>query len=72
MGVFDFLVKKVLDLDHTRGIVMGATSDIDFIVNECLVMIEKIDVAGKDAMLKEASSYISIGELHNLMRLRPS
>ena len=26
LGVFDSLVKKVLDLDHTRGIVMGATS----------------------------------------------
>jgi hypothetical protein len=34
--VFDSLVKKVLDLDHTRGIVMGATSDIDHMVNECL------------------------------------
>lgn len=36
IGVFDALVKKVLDLDHSRGIVMGATSDIDHIVNECL------------------------------------
>lgn len=36
LGVFESLVKKVLDLDHTRGIVMGATSDIDFIVRECL------------------------------------
>jgi hypothetical protein len=36
LGVFDALVKKVLDLDHTRGIVMGATSDIDHIVGECL------------------------------------
>lgn len=36
VGVFESLVKKVLDLDHTRGIVMGATSDIDFMVQECL------------------------------------
>lgn len=35
-GVFDSLIKKVLDLDHTRGIVMGATSDVDHMVNECL------------------------------------
>jgi hypothetical protein len=38
MGVFESLVKKVLDLDHTRGIVMGATSDIDYLVNQCLVI----------------------------------
>jgi hypothetical protein len=35
-GVFESLIKKVLDLDHTRGIVMGATSDIDHMVQECL------------------------------------
>lgn len=28
-GVFENLVRKVLDIDHSRGIVMGATSDID-------------------------------------------
>jgi len=28
-GVFESLIKKVLDIDHSRGIVMGATSDID-------------------------------------------
>lgn len=55
MGVFDSLVKKVLDLDHTRGIVMGATSDIDFMVNECLVLVHgKLDDAGKVEMLSEA------------------
>lgn len=36
IDVFDSLVKKILDLDHTRGIVMGATSDIDHMVSECL------------------------------------
>lgn len=36
-GVFEALVKKVLDIDHSRGIVMGATSDIDHYVNDCLV-----------------------------------
>lgn len=40
-GVFDALVKKVLDLDHTRGIVMGATSDIDHILGECLDSVHK-------------------------------
>ena len=38
-GVFESLVKKVLDIDHSRGIVMGATSDIDQYVNDCLVAI---------------------------------
>ena len=36
IGVFESLIKKILDLDHTRGIVMGGTSDIDYMVIECL------------------------------------
>lgn len=35
-GVFEALIKKVLDIDHSRGIVMGATSDIDYSVAECI------------------------------------
>ncbi|WP_431688942.1 hypothetical protein [Hahella sp. NBU794] len=35
-GVFEALIKKVIDIDHSRGIVMGATSSIDQLVNECL------------------------------------
>lgn len=31
-GVFENLVRKVLDIDHSRGIVMGATSDIDKVI----------------------------------------
>ncbi|MES0129731.1 hypothetical protein [Mesorhizobium sp. M0029] len=38
-GVFGALVKKVLDIDHSRGIVMGATSDIDHLINDCLVTL---------------------------------
>jgi hypothetical protein len=58
-GVFESLVKKVLDLDHTRGIVMGATSDIDHMVNQCLIAMHvKLDQAGKDAMIKNALRYI--------------
>ena len=66
LGVFESLVKKVLDLDHTRGIVMGATSDIDFMVNESLMAIhDKMDGDGKAALLKEAIEYVEkkIGEL---------
>jgi hypothetical protein len=55
VGVFDSLIKKVLDLDHTRGIVMGATSDIDHIVNTCLIIAhDKLDSAGKRTFLDQA------------------
>jgi DNA-binding NarL/FixJ family response regulator len=54
-GVFESLVKKVLDLDHTRGIVLGATSDIDYVVNECLVLIHgRMDGTGQADILKSA------------------
>lgn len=36
-GVFEGLVKKVIDIDHSRGIVMGTTSDIDHYVMDALV-----------------------------------
>jgi len=52
-GVFEALVKKVLDIDHSRGIVMGASSDIDHLVNQCLVSaFEGGGEAGKKATLK--------------------
>lgn len=55
LGVFDSLVKKVLDLDHTRGIVMGATSDIDHMIHSCLLHIEaKLDDTGKRALIDQA------------------
>lgn len=55
VGVFDSLIKKVLDLDHTRGIVMGATSDIDYMVNTCLTLAhDKLDNEGKTKFIKEA------------------
>lgn len=60
LGVFEALVKKVLDLDHTRGIVMGATSDIDHLVNTCLSMAHtKLDDEGKDKFIAEALKRIA-------------
>jgi hypothetical protein len=54
-GVFDSLIKKVLDLDHTRGIVMGATSDVDHMVNECLGTIHaSLDDNGKKQFIATA------------------
>jgi CheY-like chemotaxis protein len=59
LGVFDSLVKKVLDLDHTRGIVMGATSDIDYMVNECLALIHtQSNEDDRQALLKQALAHI--------------
>ena len=58
-GVFDALVKKVLDLDHTRGIVMGATSDIDHLVNQCLVLIQgKLD-AERPVFIEKAKELVA-------------
>jgi len=59
VGVFDSLVKKVLDLDHTRGIVMGATSDIDHMIEECLVAVHgNLDGEDQKVMIEEALEYI--------------
>ncbi len=53
-GVFESLVKKALDLDHIRGIVMGATSDIEHMTRECLTIAHDLsDDAGKASILAE-------------------
>jgi hypothetical protein len=53
VGVFMALVKKVLDIEHSRGIVMGATSDIDHFINEALIVaFSKGDDGFKDKALK--------------------
>jgi hypothetical protein len=57
--VFDSLVRKVLDLDHTRGIVMGATSDIDYMVNECLKLAHGLlDDDSKNKLIAGALTHI--------------
>ncbi len=59
IGVFESLVKKVLDIDHTRGIVMGATSDIDNMVHECLSAIHgALGDPDKQEMITEALDVI--------------
>lgn len=35
-SMIDKMLRKVMDVDHMRGVVMSATSDIDFIVEESL------------------------------------
>ncbi len=59
VGLFETLVKKVLDIDHSRGIVMGATSDIDHYVNDCLTTsFEKSDETGQQAVLKVIEKHV--------------
>ncbi len=78
VGVFDSLIKKVLDLDHTRGIVMGATSDIDHMVNTCLTLAhDKLDGEGKAKFIKEALTRVaeqvqSLTKLGEKLRSAPS
>lgn len=60
VGVFESLIKKVLDLDHTRGIVMGATSDIDHMINSCLTLAHgKLDEGGKAKFIEEAMKRVA-------------
>ena len=74
VDIFESLVKKVLDLDHTRGIVLGATSDIDYMVSECLSTIYAIaEEPGKKELLAESQAFIeeelkSLSELAKKMR----
>ncbi|MBS4713731.1 hypothetical protein [Aeromonas caviae] len=69
IGVFESLIKKVLDLDHTRGIVMGATSDIDHMVNTCLTLAHgKLDDAGKTVFIQEAMKRVE-EQVANIVRL---
>ena len=53
-GVFEALVKKVIDIDHSRGIVMGTTSDIDHYVMDALVdAFESCDAKIQEQALQE-------------------
>jgi hypothetical protein len=60
IGVFQALVKKVLDIDHSRGIVMGATSEIDDFVNRALdAYLAKTDSNTKDNAMEIAKEQIA-------------
>jgi len=69
VGVFESLIKKVLDLDHTRGIVMGATSDIDHMINTCLSLAhDKLDEGGKAKFIGEALKRVA-DQVENITKL---
>lgn len=57
--LFRSMIKKVLDLDHTRGIVMGATSDVDQTVRECLLAAHNLlNEEGQARVLSEMVNLI--------------
>lgn len=54
--VIENLLRKVMDIDHMRGVVMSATSDIDYLVERTLLaMYERGSQAEKDELLKSTS-----------------
>ncbi|MCY4641515.1 MAG: hypothetical protein OXC41_02280 [Gammaproteobacteria bacterium] len=58
-GIFESLTRRVLDLDHTRGIVMGATSDIDNIFKDCLIALyRKLGNEGQGKFSEEANNIV--------------
>ncbi len=67
IGVFESLIKKVLDIDHTRGIVMGATSDIDHMINTCLsVAHSKLDDNGREQFILKVMERVN-GQIENII-----
>lgn len=58
-GVFEALVKKVLDIEHARGIVMGATSEIDHFINQSLIDVCEQGEGVREAALKLVIKQIS-------------
>jgi hypothetical protein len=52
--LFRSMIKKILDIDHARGIVMGATSDVDQTARDCLALAhDLLDDGGKAGVLAE-------------------
>ncbi len=78
-GIFEALVRKVLDIDHSRGIVMGVTSDIDYYIKESInTIFDKNDEKTNKFLLakvaehlskKEKSFAVSIGTLKNISNI---
>jgi len=58
-AVFEKLVRKVVDIDHSRGIIMGATSDIDHCVNKILsALFDAFDDELKKKAIAEVHSKV--------------
>jgi CheY-like chemotaxis protein len=49
-GIIQGQLRRVLDLNHMRGIVMAATSDLDLGMIDCLEVVQKILYVGDEAV----------------------
>lgn len=49
IGLVKAQVRKVLDLNHMRGLVMAATSDLDHAMIQCLEMVQQVAYPAKAA-----------------------
>lgn len=57
--IFEGLVKKLVDITHMRGIVMGATADIDIIIAECVMAChDGSENEGKSWLYDKAKSIV--------------
>jgi CheY-like chemotaxis protein len=57
--VFENLIKKVVDIDHSRGIVMGATSDIDYVIHDSLLAVyEALSPEGQTEFLSRLGTRV--------------
>jgi hypothetical protein len=76
--VFEAAVRRVLDIDHSRGIVMGATCDIDHRVNRALTYIHsRLDPVAQAKVWKSVGERIEanlkkMGEKAKELRLEGS
>lgn len=75
MGIVHSQLRKMLDLNHMRGIVMAATSDLDHSIIECLEQVENlIGESDKAAFIEGIGTKISksllskAGEIQELVR----
>lgn len=53
MQIIERLLRRVLDIDHMRGVVMSATSDIDFLVEQSLLTVYAKSDSEKQQKLRE-------------------
>ena len=52
--VIQNLLRRVMDIDHMRGVVMSATSDIDFLVEKSLhTLYERMDIASRKTFCED-------------------
>jgi DNA-binding response OmpR family regulator len=54
IGIIHSQLRRILDLNHMRGIVMAATSDLDYTILECLKAVQKVSYPNNPETLAAA------------------